>query len=74
MKNSNEKKITTLKVFKVITVIYSVVMIGMIIATIYGWITGVSETNYVHLASFSAIYCAIAAEYESLKKKSNEKA
>ena len=49
-------------------------MIGMIIATIYGWITGVSETNYVHLASFSAIYCAIAAEYESLKKKSNEKA
>lgn len=73
MKDSNEKKITKLKVFKVITIIYSCVMIGLIIATIYGWITGVFEINYVTLASCAAMYCATAAEYEALKKKSKKK-
>ena len=72
MKDSNEKKITTLKVFKVITIIYSIVMTGMIIATIYGWVTGVSDTNYIILGANGAIYCAVAAEYEALKKKSKK--
>ena len=72
MNYSNEKKITTLKVFKVITIIYSCVMIGLIIATIYGWITGVSDTNYINLALCTTIYCATAAEYEALKKKSKK--
>jgi len=74
MKESNEKKITTLKVFKVITIIFSVVIIGMGIATIYGWVTGAYDTNYVVLASCTAAYCATAAEYESLKKKSRKEA
>ena len=72
MKDSNEKKITTLKVFKVITIIYSVVIIGWAIATVYGWATGASETHYVPLALCTAGYCAVAAEYEALKKKSKK--
>ncbi len=60
MKDSNEKKITTLKVFKVITIIYSVVIIGWAIATVYGWVTGVSETDYVpFLCAFRFMHCRI---------------
>lgn len=69
MKESNEKKITTLKVYKVILIIYTIVMIGSFIYTIYGWSTGASDNNYVMTAAFGAIYCALATEYESLKKK-----
>ena len=47
-------------------------MIGLIIATIYGWITGVSDTNYIILGLNGAIYCSVAAEYEALKKKSKK--
>jgi hypothetical protein len=72
MKDSNEKKITTLKVYKVITIIYTVVIIGLDIATIYGWITGAFDINYIILGSFNAIYCATVAEYEVLKKKSKK--
>ena len=74
MKDSSEKKITTLKVFKVITIIYSVVIIGWAIATVYGWVTGVSETDYVPFGLCTAGYCAVAAEYEALKKMSKKKA
>ena len=74
MKDSNEKKITTLKVFKVITIIFSIVLIGLDIVTVYGWVTGVSDNNYVPLALCNAMYCATVAEYEALKRKSKEKA
>ena len=73
MKESNEKKITTFKVFKAILVIYTCVLIGLFIHTIYGWSTGVSDTNYVLIASIGATYCAVAAEYENLKKKEIKK-
>jgi len=73
MKDSNEKKITTLQVFKAILIIYSCAIIGVIIYTIYGWATGAYDTNYVILAACGATYCATAAEYERLKKKAAKK-
>lgn len=69
MKNTNEKKITTLKVFKVILIIYSCAIIALLLHTVYGWATGTFDTNYVILASSAATYCATAASYEQLKKK-----
>ncbi len=71
MKESNEKKITTLKVFKVIVIIYSCAIIALLILTVYGWATGTYDTNYAILASSAATYCATAALYEDLKKKSS---
>ncbi|MBR5180999.1 MAG: hypothetical protein IKW88_01950 [Clostridiales bacterium] len=73
MKESNEKKVTTLQVYKVILVIYTCVIIGLIISTIYGWVTGAYDTNYAILAALAAVYCATAAEYENLKKKEAKK-
>ena len=73
MKESNEKKITTLKVFKVILIIYTFIMIAIIIQTIYGWVTGLPDNNYVFLAGSSATYCATAAMYEEMKKKEAKK-
>ena len=65
MKESTEKKITTLKVFKVIVIIYSCVIIALLIHTVYGWATGTYDTNYV--------YCATVAIYEEMKKKEAKK-
>ena len=73
MKESNEKKVTTLQVYKVILVIYTCVIIGLNISTIYGWVTGAYDTNYAILAALTAVYCATAAEYENLKKKDAKK-
>jgi len=73
MKETNEKKITTLKVYKVILIIYTCVLIGFIGFTVYGWITGAQDNNYVILAALNAIYCATAAEYGILKKKEAKK-
>ena len=74
MTDSNEKKVTTLKVLKVLLIIYTCVLIGLITYTVYGWVTGVSETNYIILGSLGAVYCCLAAEYEALKKKAKKKA
>ncbi|MBR2550353.1 MAG: hypothetical protein IKE92_10120 [Clostridiales bacterium] len=73
MKESSEKKVTTLKVFKVIMIVYSCIIIGMIIQTIYGWATGMPDDNYVIFASSAASYCATVAIYEELKKKEAKK-
>ncbi len=73
MKESGEKKVTTLKVFKVIMIIFSIVIIAILIQTIYGWATGVQDTNYVFLASSAASYCACAVLYEEEKKKAAKK-
>lgn len=73
MKESTEKKITTLKVFKVIVFIYSCVIIALLIHTVYGWATGTYDTNYVFLASSAATYCATVAIYEEMKKKEAKK-
>lgn len=73
MKESNDKKVTLLQVYKVILVIYTCVIIGFIIYTVYGWITGSQDNNYMLLGIFGATYCATAAEYENLKKKAEKK-
>ncbi len=73
MKESTEKKITTLKVFKVIVIIYSCVIIALLIHTVYGWATGTYDTNYVILASSAATYCSTVAIYEEMKKKEAKK-
>jgi len=73
MKKSNEKKIDTLKVFKVIMFVYSCAMVLLILETIYGWVTGYSDNNYAALAACTATYCASAAAYEELKKKEAKK-
>ena len=56
MKESNEKKVTTLQVYKVILIIYTCVIIGLIISTIYGWVSGAYDTNYAILAALAAVY------------------
>ena len=73
MKNTNEKKITTLKAFKVIMIIYTCVIIAILIQTIYGWVTGIPDDNYMFLASSAATYAATVAIYEELKKKEAKK-
>ena len=73
MKESTEKKITTLKVFKVIVIIYTCVIIGVCIHAIYSWATGIQDYNYMFLASSTATYCATIAMYEELKKKEAKK-
>ena len=73
MKNSTEKKITTLKVFKAIVFIYTIVIIALLIQTVYGWATGKFDTDYTVLAASAATYCATAAAYEELKKKEAKK-
>ena len=73
MKESTEKKITTLKVFKVIVIIYSCVIIALLIHTVYGWATGTYDTNYVFLASRAAKYGAHVALYGRMEKKEAKK-
>ena len=73
MKNSTEKKITTLKVFKVIVFIYTCIIIALLIQTVYGWATGKFDTDCTVLAASAATYCATAAAYEELKKKEAKK-
>ena len=76
MEKTAEKKITTRKVFMVIMIIYSCVIIGFMVHTVYGWATGLYDTNYVVLASNSATYCALACIYEDMtvkEKKAAEK-
>ena len=73
MKNTNEKKITTLKAFKVIMIIYSVVVLAVAVQTIYGWVTGMPDTNQALLASNAATYCALTLIYEDMKKKEAKK-
>ena len=73
MKESAEKKVTTLKVFKVIVIIYTCVIIGVCIHAIYSWATGIQDYNYMFLASSTATYCATIAMYEELKKKEAKK-
>ena len=72
MKESTGKKVTALKAFKVIMIIYSCVLIAFLIQTVYGWATGVQDTNYVILASLAASYSACAAVYEEQKKKAKK--
>lgn len=74
MKNTNEKKITTFKVFKVIMIIFTIILAATVIQTIYGWATGVQDTNYTYFASTVASYCACAAIYEEEKKKAKKEA
>ena len=73
MKESTEKKITTLKVFKVIVIIFTCVIIGVCIHAIYSWATGIQDYNYMFLATSSASYCATRAMYEELKKNDAKK-
>ena len=73
MKESAEKKVTTLKVFKVIVIIFTYVIIGVCIHAIYSWATGIQDYNYMFLASSTATYCATIAMYEELKKKEAKK-
>ena len=73
MKNTNEKKIDTLKVFKVIVFIYSIVIIALLIQTVYGWATGKFDTDCTVLAASAATYCATAAAYSEMKKKEAKK-
>ena len=73
MKNTNEKKIDTLKVFNVIVFIYTIVIIALLIQTVYGWATGKFDTDYTVLAASAATYCATAAAYEEMKKKEAKK-
>lgn len=73
MKNTNEKKIDTLKVFKVIVFIYTIVIIALLIQTVYGWATGKFDTDYAVLAACAATYCATAAAYSDMKKKEAKK-
>ncbi|MBR5678044.1 MAG: hypothetical protein IKX20_07885 [Paludibacteraceae bacterium] len=73
MKNTSEKKITTLKVFKAIVFIYTCVIIAILIQTVYGWATGTFDTNQAILASSSATYCATIAIYDDMKKKEAKK-
>lgn len=73
MKESTEKKITTLKVFKVIVIIFTCVIIGVCIHAIYSWATGIQDYNYMFLATSSASYCATIAMYEELKKNDAKK-
>ena len=73
MKNSNEKKIDTLKVFKVIVFIYTIVIIALLIQTVYGWATGKFDTDCTILAASAATYCATAAAYSDMKKKEAKK-
>ena len=68
MNETNEKKITILNVYKVIMIIFSCALIGLVASTIYGWVTGAFEINYIILALCAAVYCCTAAEYEALKK------
>ena len=68
MKTTNEKKITGMQVFKTLIGIDTVILIGMMAWTVYGWVTG-SDTNYPVLASFAAPYAVSLAIYEELKKK-----
>lgn len=72
MNETNEKKITILNVYKVIMIIFSCALIGLIASTIYGWATGAFDINYIILALCAAIYCCTAAEYEALKKKAKK--
>ena len=73
MKESTEKKVTTLKVFKVIVIIFTCVIIGVCIHAIYSWATGIQDYNYAYLASSTAAYCATIAMYEEQKKKEAKK-
>ena len=73
MKESTEKKITTLKIFKVIVIIFTCVIIGVCIHAIYSWATGIQDYNYMFLATSSASYCATVAMYEELKKNDAKK-
>ena len=73
MKESAEKKVTTLKDFKVIVIIFTCVIIGVCIHAIYSWATGIQDYNYMFLASSTATYCATIAMYEELKKKEAKK-
>ena len=73
MKESNEKKITTFKVFRVIMIIYTIIIIAVLIQTVYGWVTGIPDTNNAYLAATAATYCATAAMYEEQKKKEKAK-
>ncbi|MBP5415757.1 MAG: hypothetical protein ILN61_11060 [Lachnospiraceae bacterium] len=69
MKDANEKKNKTIKVYKVLLGIYSCILIGMDLYTVIGWITRSYDTDYMILACLNAAYCALLAEYEVLKKK-----
>ena len=73
MKESAEKKVTTLKDFKDIVIIFTCVIIGVCIHAIYSWATGIQDYNYMFLASSTATYCATIAMYEELKKKEAKK-
>ena len=73
MKTTNEKKITGMQVFKTLIGIDTVILIGMMAWTVYGWATG-ADTNYTVLASFAAPYAVSLAIYEELKKKEAKKA
>ena len=73
MKDSNEKKITELKVYKIIMIIYSIAMAVLCALTIYGWATGTEIIGYTPLGICCATYCSSAAVYENLKKKQAKK-
>ena len=73
MKESNGKKASALKAFKVIMIIYSCIMLVVIAQTVFGWATGTSDLTYEVLAPCTAAYCASLAAYECAKKKENKK-
>ncbi len=74
MEKTNEKKITTRKVFKVIIIIYTIVIVGVMLHTVYGWVTGTFDNDYMLLASNAATYCALICIYEDMKKKEKKEA
>lgn len=69
MKESGGKKVTVVQAYKVIMIIYTIALIGLMAVTVYGWFNGGSDTNYIILAACTGIYCASGAQYSSLKKK-----
>lgn len=73
MKETTGKKVTALKAFKVIVIIHTVVIALFSIQTVYGWITGLPDNNYVIFAGCVATYCASLAIYEDMKKKEARK-
>ena len=73
MKESAEKKITSLKVFKVIVIVFTCVILGVCIHAIYSWATNIPDYNYIYLTTSVASYCATIARYEEMKKKEEKK-
>ena len=74
MKNTNEKKITELKVHKVVIILHTIALLALLGVTVYdAFLKHETGLNPALLISNLAVYCGSIALYEETKKKEEKK-